>query len=548
MRSEPEPTNYFLTFMEEPRKKRFKMYSILIIPLVLFMYLMGYLFAYPNLAKAFVYLYYPGSAIVDLIEKSVVFLVLVAFIGISFKNKFTAIIGVILSIFITINFILSIYLRIEFQQDLNSGLALSFLGTNANESLGVLTEPKILLYLILATLFFILLYQSGKIISKIKFSKKHSIGLVGLVLLIGVYSQYGFKSFYNQKNEERFRPEKRTYFSHLNPIYYFNDFVVAYSFSKDLKRITRTQPKYDQLIYQENEIENIVVVIGESARRANMSLYGYERDTTPNKIQEKPNMLLYTQAVSPAPLTIISIPLMLSAAMPDDYSMSSEKYNENILTLANHFEFETYWLTTQKFPGQNVSLISVFENYAKNVYRIDGVYDELMLPDFDKVLLEKKRKKLIVLHINGSHATYCDKYPSSEALFRGKSNNIDCYDNSIKYTDKVLGGIFNRLKDTKSVLIYTSDHGTSFVKDKMTFSNTKQQSEVPMFVWYSPKLSAENALYNKGEITEQTQNTILYPMVSKFIGVDLNLSKDKFIKKLRFVNSDLTVMDFDKLE
>lgn len=54
MRSEPEPTNYFLTFMEEPRKKRFKMYSILIIPLVLFMYLMGYLFAYPNLAKALV--------------------------------------------------------------------------------------------------------------------------------------------------------------------------------------------------------------------------------------------------------------------------------------------------------------------------------------------------------------------------------------------------------------------------------------------------------------------------------------------------------------
>jgi glucan phosphoethanolaminetransferase (alkaline phosphatase superfamily) len=278
-----------------------------------------------------------------------------------------------------------------------------------------------------------------------------------------------------------------------------------------------------------------------------MSLYGYDRDTTPNELFEKQNMLLFNNAISPAPLTLISIPLILSNAMPDDYSYSSPKYTDNIISLADYLNFDTYWLTTQKSPGQDVSLISVFENYSNHFEQIDGVYDEKILPPFYEILKYKKRK-LIILHINGSHMSYCDKYPSTEDYFKGKPNNIDCYDNSIRYTDKVLGSIFKKLKTEKAALVYVSDHGTSLVNGKMTFSNTKDQTNVPLYIWYSPKLLKDNKV-KLGVVNQLTQTTIVYSLISNLLGVsNSEIENLKYTNNLRFVNSDLTVSDYEDLK
>lgn len=93
-----------------------------------------------------------------------------------------------------------------------------------------------------------------------------------------------------------------------------------------------------------------------------------------------------------------------------------------------------------------------------------------------------------------------------------------------------------------------SNLAKALVKDKISFFNTKQQSEIPMFVWYSQNYQVKNALYKNGEITEKSQNLVLYLKIIEFLAVDLNLSNDKFIKNLGFLISDLKVMDFEKLE
>lgn len=449
---------------------------------------------------------------------------------------------------ITINFVLSLYIRLIFKKDFDTGLALSFVGTNSNEVLGLLKEPTIYPFIFIAILFFGLLIKAVKKISTINFSRNNYILFSISFLVIIIYHFVGYKTVYYERNIEKFRDDKRKYFSNLYPIYYLNEFIVSKIFVEDLKEIKSTKVDFSKRKYIENDLETLVLVIGESARKENMSLYGYKRNTTPNEDKERENMLIYENAVSPGPLTLISIPMILSNAMPDDYSFSSPKYADNVLTLANYLKFDTYWITTQKFPGQEVSLISIFENYAKNIKRVDGVYDELILPAFYKSL-ENKKKKLIILHINGSHMTYCDKYPSTEAYFEGNPNNIDCYDNSIRYTDKVLGKVFDKLRNSKAAVVYVSDHGTSFFNNKMSFSNTKDQTKIPMYIWYSNALNHEKDKFKTGKINELTQSTIIYEIISNLLGVDNHdLLNDKYTDNLRFVNSDLSVTNYDDLK
>ncbi|MGV0923057.1 phosphoethanolamine transferase [Empedobacter tilapiae] len=515
---------------------------------IITLYLIGYFIAYPHILRAFIYFYSLGDTLVDIFEKLFVFVILLIFMGVLFKNNYLKIIGYVLMLLITINFTLSLYIRLIFKKDFDTGLALSFIGTNKDEAFGLLKDLTIYPFIIIGIIFFLLLLKALKKISTINFRRKDSIIFCICFFVIIIYHFVGYKTVYYQKNLEKFREDKRTYFSNLYPVYYLNEFIVSEIFVHDLKEIKKIKVDFSKKEYIENDLETLVLVIGESARKENMSLYGYKRNTTPNEVRERENMLIYENAVSPGPLTLISIPMILSNAMPDDYSFSSPKYADNVLTLANYLDFDTYWITTQKFPGQEVSLISIFENYAKNIKRIDGVYDELILPAFYESL-KNKNKKLIILHINGSHMTYCDKYPPTEAYFKESPNNIDCYDNSIRYTDKVLGKIFDKLKDSKAAVVYVSDHGTSFYNNKMSFSNTKDQTKIPMYIWYSNVLNHQKNKFQTGKISELTQSTIIYEIISNLLGIhNHDLSNKKYTDNLRFVNSDLTVSNYDDLK
>ncbi|MCV5117130.1 sulfatase-like hydrolase/transferase, partial [Escherichia coli] len=69
-----------------------------------------------------------------------------------------------------------------------------------------------------------------------------------------------------------------------------------------------------------------------------------------------------------------------------------------------------------------------------------------------------------------------------------------CYDNSIHYTDSLLGQVFELLKDRRASVMYFADHGLA--RDPTTknvyFHGGREASQqayhAPMFIWYSPVL------------------------------------------------------------
>ncbi|STE82507.1 hydrolase [Escherichia coli] len=61
--------------------------------------------------------------------------------------------------------------------------------------------------------------------------------------------------------------------------------------------IADTIPHYNLMI-TDNNIDEFVLIIGESARTDNMSIYGDSRPTTPELQKQKSRLKLFTQAIS----------------------------------------------------------------------------------------------------------------------------------------------------------------------------------------------------------------------------------------------------------
>lgn len=292
--------------------------------------------------------------------------------------------------------------------------------------------------------------------------------------------------------------------------YHAMDVKGALNLKDQIKSIQNTKVEY-QLVKEDNtsDIENIVVLIGESARRRNMSLYGYDRETTPNINRERDNLLLYQNAYAPAAITNLAVPIVLSNVDINHYSRDINKLSDNILNVANHLGYDTHWYSTQG----GAEGITAIASFAKNKKWING-FDNALIPYLKDALRGQAKKRLIVLHINGSHPYSCDKYPKTEAIWNGGID--ECYDNSIRFTDKVMGEILKEIKGANSVLVYLSDHGQIKNNNKYIHGDYREASEVPYFIWYSDGVETEN----KGKkIEELTSTTILYSNVLSLMGV-----------------------------
>lgn len=223
-----------------------------------------------------------------------------------------------------------------------------------------------------------------------------------------------------------------------------------------------------------------------------MSLYGYTRSTTPQVEAQRKQIKLFNQAISGAPYTALSVPLSLTA--DSVLSHDIHNYPDNIINMANQAGFQTFWLSSQSAFRQNGTAVTSIAMRAMETVYVRG-FDELLLPHLSQALKQKtQQKKLIVLHLNGSHEPACSAYPQSSAVFQPQDDQDACYDNSIHYTDSLLGQIFELLKDRRASVMYFADHGLERdpTKKNVYFHGGREASQqayhVPMFIWYSPVL------------------------------------------------------------
>ena len=279
--------------------------------------------------------------------------------------------------------------------------------------------------------------------------------------------------------------------------------------------------------------EVYVMVVGETARAHNFSLYSYPRNTNP-LLSKTPGIKAFPNVTTQSNTTHKSVPMLLSAASAEDFERLF--HEKGILAAFKEAGFHTVFISNQ-LP--NHSFIDFLGEQADEHYFLKkedasqgNHYDEDLLQKLDEILPladasssahyhYRYRKLFVVLHSYGSHYNYQERYPRSFAYFKpdsrseAKSENrrdlLNAYDNTIRYTDYILHGIIERLQkwegvQTKtdgvydqptSAMLYTSDHGENIFDDERSLflhaapKASDYELHVPFIIWTSAGFSKQ---------------------------------------------------------
>ena len=242
-----------------------------------------------------------------------------------------------------------------------------------------------------------------------------------------------------------------------------------------------------------------VLVIGESARRENFSLYGYERETNP--LLQDDGVVAYIAEAS-ATSTTAAVKAII------DHKPTGDLY-EILPNYLYRNGVDVVWRSTNwGEPPLHIEKRHTLSQLEVEYPDADARYDGILLAGLrEEIEASESDKLLVVLHTSTSHGpTYNKKYPEEFEHFTPVCNTVEmakadrgelinAYDNTILYTDYLLHSVIEVLRgveDRNTAMIYISDHGESLGEGNMYMHGMlaasmapKEQLESPFIVWRS---------------------------------------------------------------
>ncbi|MDR1284673.1 MAG: sulfatase-like hydrolase/transferase [Campylobacteraceae bacterium] len=220
---------------------------------------------------------------------------------------------------------------------------------------------------------------------------------------------------------------------------------------------------------QQPKTQNIILVIGESVNPRHLSLFDYNRTTTPflDSLKED-SRFDYQEAVSSGVSTHSSMAFFLNGVREPGNIKEIKLKTFNLFRLAKEQGFSTFFASAQdaktayEIGDEYIDDITTKE---EDIFLFKTKRDQALLDVLDEITLTDKN--FIVIQMRTPHAPYENNYDKGSAfdVFRGGSERVDTYDNSVLYFDFVLKNIFNRFEKliaNDGYFIFISDHGQVF--------------------------------------------------------------------------------------
>ena len=378
---------------------------------------------------------------------------------------------------------------------------LNLVTTNSSEALELLDN------LIPAIVIVVLLYIPALILAAVSVIRKRKLSepfihrerrRARIAIIIGVLSlgtAYLFDSRYELKSD-------------LYPANVCYNIALAFQRTAQTQNYAETSKDFTyqaKAVHLGENREVYVMVIGETSRAANWSLYGYNRETNP-KLSKIEGLTAFCHVLTESNTTHKSVPMLMSPISAHDFNSIYQQ--KGVITAFKEAGYRTAFFSNQRY---NHSFIDFFGKEADTYDFIkedagDANYnpsDDELLKLVAAELAKNASKQFIVLHTYGSHFNYRERYPSDNAYFlpdfpvdaevKYKDNLVNAYDNSIHYTDDFLARLIEMLQEQNvdAAMLYTSDHGEDIFDDnRRLFLHASPvpsyyQIHVPFLVWMS---------------------------------------------------------------
>lgn len=308
----------------------------------------------------------------------------------------------------------------------------------------------------------------------------------------------------------------------LKPLILFGQYLTEHQRYLQGQNNWKEQGHFSEIssISKSERDDTIVLVIGESLTRRHMSLYGYGRPTTP--LLGKRDLLIYRDVTSPSFVTVESLKSISTFATVEN----KDKYFDegNIVDYFKQAGYHTFWFSNQQMIEGRLTAVSA-NAFSSDDYRFlnkSGTeigalsFDSVLFSPLEEALKHPAKKKLIILHLLGSHMSYKNRYPDEWkdsfkdnssfppfALKDWQKEMTNAYDTSVLYTDWILDQILTRMEGIKSraSMVFLSDHGEE-VFDSMNFvghvDTSKVVFEIPLLIWVNKQfISSSSGLYKR---------------------------------------------------
>jgi lipid A ethanolaminephosphotransferase len=262
--------------------------------------------------------------------------------------------------------------------------------------------------------------------------------------------------------------------------------------AKELRPLFRKDEKDVEISARVTKPGDLVVVlaVGESSRRANFGVYGYQRVDT-NPVLRQIEGLHFLDGIASRASTLYALPKIL------------EKDDIKLTTLVSRAGVPTTCLVNYTLYD---NCAAVGETKVSGCGHDGKCYDEDVIPLLQRNLATyQSGYRFVVLHLGGgSHGpVYGDRHPPEFRRFTPMCEDADVaskcsreqlynsYDNSILYVDHVLGETITTLDRAAIpyVLIYLSDHGESLGEEGRLFHGVPpgmklpaEQAQIPLIV------------------------------------------------------------------
>ncbi|MFJ2279697.1 phosphoethanolamine transferase CptA [Pseudomonas sp. NPDC087803] len=279
-----------------------------------------------------------------------------------------------------------------------------------------------------------------------------------------------------------------------------------------LHSTSKVPPLHNLKVADADKPSTLVLVIGESTNRQRMSLYGYGRKTTPELDKLKDQLSVFDNVITPRPYTIEALQQVLTFA--DEENPDLYLSTPSLVSMMKQAGYKTFWITNQQTMTKRNTMLTTFSEQAdEQVYLNNNrnqnaaQYDGDVIEPFNKALTDPAQRKLIVVHLLGTHMSYQYRYPPTFDKFQDRTGvpagvrddqvpTYNSYDNAVLYNDFVVSSLIKDYakSDPNGFLLYLSDHGEDVFDSAghNTLGRNENKPTAPMYTipfmaWASPK-------------------------------------------------------------
>jgi arylsulfatase A-like enzyme len=291
----------------------------------------------------------------------------------------------------------------------------------------------------------------------------------------------------------------------------------------------------DLLALRDREDVNVLFILIDTLRADHLSLYGYERPTTPFLDEVARYGIRFETVRAQSSWTKTSMASLWTArfpartgvfdhshVLPDQLPVGAEALQKGGFRTVGIYR--NNWLTTNFGFGRGFDVYIQpvpstkrhrFQRAERADHQLPGTDLDVLDAAVEFYRTHPNQRSFVYLHLMDAHQYL---FEQQSALFG--VNLMDSYDNAIHWTDRVLSALFKELADLdllrRTLVVIASDHGEAF-REHRTEGHARnlyrEVSEVPLLI--SPPFNLDEPIV----VREMVRNVDIVPTLLDLVGL-----------------------------